>query len=139
MDRMISLIEKVTRQERSPQYTAPVARSASLAPETRLAVEVLNFRTAPHEASSSRTRPRRLSISKRRSTTLRNTINSRHAWLYLTKTALCKHRARVPHRRLSSRNSQRMRYHRRPPPPSAPHPLLTNLFSSREAARCRQV
>ena len=136
---MISSIEKVTRQGRSPQYTAPAARSAWSAPGTRLAAEVLSFRTAPQGASSSRTRPRRLSISKRRSTTPRSSINSRHAWLYPTKTAPCKHRARVPHHPSSNRNSQRMIYHRRPPPLSAPHPRLTNRSSSREAARCRQA
>ena len=69
------LIEK----EKSLRYSALLAKSAWLVPEIRLA-GVSSFRTAPHEAFSSRIQQRQISI-KRLSTLLRNSISSRHVWL----------------------------------------------------------
>ena len=129
--------EKVTKeQERSQRYSDLLARNALLVIEISQA-EVLSFRTAHHEAFSSKTQLHRISI-RRPSTWPRSSTNNQHVCLWLTKTTPYKHSVRVLHRRLSSRNRTRTMYHKRPPHLLVPH-RTPSLFSSHKTERCRQV
>ena len=129
--------EKVTKQqERSQQYSDLLARNALLVIEINQA-EVLSSRTAHHEAFSSKTQLQRIRI-RRLNTWLRSSINNQHVCLWPTKTTPFKHRVRVLHHRLSSRNSIKTMYHKRLPHLLVPH-QTPSLFSSHRTERCRLV